>query len=126
MVVEPVPSALRKSPPWHMKLGICPAVSQGSADFASRSIHAGVFIETRRGETHDAVELGALVALGPAARALGLAGAELAEVFGRLGDDVLEELKGDAAEGLAWRRSALRSGYSCFKICLSLGESTQV
>ena len=52
MVVEPVPSALRKSPPWHMKLGICPAVSQGSADFASRSIHAGVFIETRRGETH--------------------------------------------------------------------------
>lgn len=85
-----------------------------------------MFIETRRGETHDAVELGALVALGPAARALGLAGAELAEVFGRLGDDVLEELKGDAAEGLAWRRSALRSGYSCFKICLSLGESTQV
>jgi hypothetical protein len=48
------------------------------------------------------VELGALVALGLAVGVLGLAGAELAKVLGRLGDDILEELKGDAAEGLTW------------------------
>jgi hypothetical protein len=48
------------------------------------------------------VELGALVALGPAGGVLGLAGAELAEVLGRLGDYILEQLKGDAAEGFTW------------------------
>jgi hypothetical protein len=47
------------------------------------------------------MELGALVALGLAAGVLGLAGAELAEILGGLGDDVLEELEGDAAEGFA-------------------------
>lgn len=45
------------------------------------------------------MELGALVALRPARGVLGLPGAELAEVLGCLGDDILEELEGDAAEG---------------------------
>ncbi len=38
------------------------------------------------------MEFAALVALGPAEMVLGLAGAELAEVLGRLGDDVGEGL----------------------------------
>lgn len=50
-----------------------------------------------KGTTDDAVELGALVALGPALGVLALAGAELAEVFGGAGDDVGEEFKGYAA-----------------------------
>jgi len=49
------------------------------------------------------VELGPLVPLRAAEVVLGLARAELAEVLGRLGHHVLEELKRDAAEGLAWR-----------------------
>lgn len=53
------------------------------------------------GSTYDAVELGALVALRPAEGVLGLAGAELPKVLGRLGHDVLEELKGYSAERLA-------------------------
>lgn len=64
-----------------------------------------LFDATGRSEgrgTHDAVELGALVALRPAVGALGLARAELAEVLCRLGADVVEELEGDAAEGFAW------------------------
>jgi hypothetical protein len=56
----------------------------------------------RAWNTHDAMKLGALVALRPARGILGLASAELAEVFCGLGDDVFEELKGDAAEGFAW------------------------
>lgn len=52
-------------------------------------------------KTHDAVKLGALVALRPPGRVLGLTGAELAEVVGRLGDEVAEELKGDAAQRFA-------------------------
>ena len=55
----------------------------------------------RAGLTCDAVELGALVALGLATGVLGLAGAELPEVLGGLGDDVLEKLECDAAEGFA-------------------------
>lgn len=90
MQVDPVPSPLRKSPPWHMKLGIC----LGCKQFSTHT-HKGT-----QG-TNDAVELGALVALWPAYIALGFAGAELAEVLSGLGDDVLEELEGDAAEGLA-------------------------
>ena len=50
------------------------------------------------------MELGRLVALGPAGGVLGLAGAELAEVLGRLGNYILEQLKGDAAEGFTWRK----------------------
>lgn len=45
------------------------------------------------------MKLGALVALGSTGRVLRLAGAELAKVFGSLGHDIFEELKGDAAEG---------------------------
>jgi hypothetical protein len=48
------------------------------------------------------MELGALVTLGPAHGVLGLAGAELAEVLCRFGNDIFEELKGDAAERLSW------------------------
>jgi hypothetical protein len=54
-----------------------------------------------QGPPYDAVELGALVALGTAQVVLGLAGAELAEVLGGSGNHVLEELEGDAPEGLA-------------------------
>lgn len=42
----------------------------------------------------------------PADGVLGLAGAELAEVLCGFGNDVFEELKGDAAEGFAYERSA--------------------
>ena len=49
-----------------------------------------------------AMELGALVALRTTAAALGLAGAKLAEVFGRLGHNLRIELHLDAAEVLAW------------------------
>lgn len=45
-----------------------------------------------------AMKFGALVSLRPTGGVLGLAGAELAEVLGRLGDDILEELNGDSAE----------------------------
>ena len=47
------------------------------------------------------MEFAPLVPLGPAKVVLALARAELAEVLGRLGDYILEELEGDAAEGLA-------------------------
>lgn len=50
-------------------------------------------------ETHHAVELGPLIALGLALGVLRLAGAELAEVLGSLGDDILEELECYTAEG---------------------------
>lgn len=49
------------------------------------------------------MEFGALVALGFALGVFGLAGAELAKVFGRFGHHVFEELECDAAEGLACR-----------------------
>jgi hypothetical protein len=45
----------------------------------------------------DAVEFGVLVALGKAIVAFGLAGAELAEVFGSPGDGVGEEVEFDAS-----------------------------
>lgn len=47
-------------------------------------------------DTHYAVELGALVALGTTSGVLTLAGTELAEVLCCLGDDILEELEGYA------------------------------
>jgi len=52
-------------------------------------------------ETYHSVEAGAFVALRPPLGVLGLAGAELAEVFGGFGDDVGEEFHFDAAEGFA-------------------------
>lgn len=97
MVVEPVPSPLRKSPPWQTKLAICFSGQHPCCVCVSvlrEEKEAG-----NKGETNNAVELGALVALGPAVGALGLAGAELAEVLSRLGADVVEELESDAAEG---------------------------
>lgn len=51
--------------------------------------------------TDNTVELGALVAAGLALGVLVLTGGELAKVLGSLGDDVVEELKLDAPEGLA-------------------------
>jgi hypothetical protein len=48
------------------------------------------------------VELGALVALRTTNGSLALAGAELAEVLCCFGDDIFEELEGDAAEGFTW------------------------
>jgi hypothetical protein len=51
------------------------------------------------------VKLAAFVALRSADRVLGLAGAELAKVLGRLGNDIFEELKGDAAKGLTSNRN---------------------
>ena len=49
---------------------------------------------------YNSVEFGALVALGLAHGVLGLAGTELAEVLGRPGHYILEELEGDSAERL--------------------------
>ena len=48
------------------------------------------------------MEFAALVALWPAERVLGLAGAELTEVLCGAGDDVVEEFHLDAAEWFAW------------------------
>lgn len=53
-------------------------------------------------ETHYAVELGALVALGTTSGVLTLAGTELAEVLCCLGDDILEEFEGDATQRFTW------------------------
>jgi hypothetical protein len=54
--------------------------------------------------THNTVELGTLVAAGLALGVLVLARGELTEILGSLGDDVVEELKLDATEGLACER----------------------
>lgn len=48
------------------------------------------------------MELGALVSLGLSKGIRGLAGAELTEVFGRLGHYIVEELKSDAPEGFTY------------------------
>lgn len=78
-----------------------PALAHEALDLGTAS--APSLLSLPRGEgTHDAVELGGLVALRLALGVPRLAGAELAEVLGRLGDGVLEELKGHAAEGCAW------------------------
>jgi hypothetical protein len=63
-----------------------------------------VTVAAEKGETHDTVELAPLVALRPAQVVLGLAGAELAEVLGGLGDYVGEELELDAAQGFSCGR----------------------
>lgn len=52
--------------------------------------------------TNYSVKFGALVALRSVLVVLALAGAELAEVLGCLGDDIFEEFKGYPAQGLAW------------------------
>lgn len=52
-------------------------------------------------ETYNPMELAPLIPLRPTEVVLALARAELPEVFGRLGNYVLKELEGDAAEGLA-------------------------
>jgi hypothetical protein len=57
------------------------------------------------GISYYTVKLAAFVALRSADRVLGLAGAELAKVLGRLGNDIFEELKGDAAKGLTSNRN---------------------
>lgn len=48
------------------------------------------------------MELAALVALGLAAVVFGLAGAELAEVLGRLGNYIFEQFHLDPAQLLPW------------------------
>ena len=48
------------------------------------------------------MEFAALVTLGLSATVLGLAGAELAKVFGRLWDYVFEQFHLDPAQLLAW------------------------
>ncbi len=55
--------------------------------------------------TYNAVKLGALVALGTTDRVLALARAELAKVFRRLGDDVLEQLKRDSSQGFSYKHT---------------------
>lgn len=56
------------------------------------------------------MELGELVANGASVGPPGLAGAELPEVLGGPGHDVVEELHLDAAKGLALRKSVLGRG----------------
>lgn len=75
-----------------MKLGIYHSLDSDSIDLSGR-MYDGI--------TYNAVEFGALVALRPASGVLGLAGAELAEVFGCLWARVLEQLEGDASERLS-------------------------
>lgn len=53
-------------------------------------------------DTHHSVELAAFVALRSALRVLGLTRAVLAEVLGRFGGRVGEELHFDAAERFSW------------------------
>lgn len=52
---------------------------------------------TGGGTTNYPVELRPLVSLGSSQVILGLAGAELAEVLGSSGNDILEELESDSA-----------------------------
>lgn len=103
--VDPVPSPLRKSPPWHMN----PWIYRAETDLATRPLPYTPDIEVvcNKVRTYHAVELGPLVALRLPLRVPRLAGAELAEVLGRLGDGVLEELKGHAAERRACLPSAI-------------------
>lgn len=56
------------------------------------------------------MEPAAFVTLWPAEMILGLARAELAEVLGRLGHDVGEELHLDAAEGFTWELESDKKG----------------
>ena len=51
------------------------------------------------------MKLGAFVALGPPGGVLALACAELTKVLGGFGDNVLEELKLDAAKWFTWGAS---------------------
>jgi len=53
------------------------------------------------GSAYYPVEAAPLVPLRPAHRILGLSGAELPKVLGRLGHDIIEELERDASERLA-------------------------
>lgn len=69
-------------------------------------------------KTYNTVELAPLVPLRPAKVVLALARAELAEVLGRLGDDVFEELKGDAAEGLAAEGDVEEDAVECLVVSL--------
>jgi hypothetical protein len=68
------------------------------------------------GISYYTVKLAAFVALRSADRVLGLAGAELAKVLGRLGNDIFEELKGDAAKGLTYLRG--RRGMVSVKVLI--------
>jgi hypothetical protein len=88
MQVDPEPSLLRKSPPWHMKFGIC----------SLKSVQDST--QHQRYATNYAVELGALVPLGTTGTILALAGAELTEVLSCLWYDILEEFDLDAAKRL--------------------------
>lgn len=64
---------------------------------------AGDVGQKERKPTHDPVELAPLIPLRPAEIVLALARAELAEVLGRLGDDVREELDLDPSEWFSWK-----------------------
>ena len=89
MQAVPVPSPCRKSPPWIMKSLIW-CVGQ---KYPGQQIFGG-------GGYYHAVELAALVALRSPLGILGFAGAELAEVLGRLGHDIGIQEDLDAAEWL--------------------------
>ncbi len=67
------------------------------------------------GFTHNPMKLGPLIPLGPTQVVLGLSGAKLPEILRRPGNDVLEQLKGDAAEGFACqtRKLACSSFHNC-------------
>ena len=72
---------------------------------ASPVSHAAFIYQTKNGQrwTHDAVEARSFVTLWPTQVVLGLARAKLPEVLCRLGNYILVQLKGDAAERLACR-----------------------
>ncbi len=67
-----------------------------------RSLTASPEWSCKRGNTYNTVELAPFVALRSSLSVLRLARAKLAEVFGRFGGDVGEELHFDAAERFAW------------------------
>ena len=69
----------------------------------------------------DTVEFGALVALRPPLRVLGLARAELAEVLGGARRDVCEEFDFDASEGLSWIMMIQKNVLFCFQGVVLLG-----
>ena len=87
----------------YMDMSVQPSQTPINLGFVYRCIASIVsYNDGARWTTYDAMEFAALVALRLAPMVLCLAGAELTEVLGRLGDDVLEQFHLDPPQLLAY------------------------
>ena len=90
MEVLPVPSPLRKSPPWIMKLLIY------------RDQNREHHLHPKHGEAYYAMELAPFVALRSPLGILGFSGTELTEILSSFGSDVSKEFHLDPAQRFAY------------------------